>query len=145
MRDLVLDNILGKELIGIEEDGSVKELRLKFKEGVLRCYHLHYCCGAFVYLGKESSNLGVVAKASLESTHFLDKENYRELRKLSKDISCYLRPQELNNGDYTLTILKLIFLEGTNNTFKFFKKANSHYYKAVQLKWLTSNCKIKSR
>ena len=70
MQDLILDQILGKKLIEISED--TKQLRLKFTEGTLLCFHDQECCESFVYLGKKSNKLGVIANTNLKITRKLD-------------------------------------------------------------------------
>lgn len=135
MQDLILDKSFRKELIGIEE--NIKQLKLKFTEGVLLCYHDQQCCESFVYLGKKSNNLGVVVKTNLRVTKELGKKSWRNLEKFSKnvDLSSYLQLSNIENESYTVTILKLSFLDGTSNIFKFLGVSNGYYSEKVQFEW----------
>jgi len=135
MQDLILDQILGKELIEINE--STKQLRLKFTEGTLLCYHDQECCESFVYLGKKSNKLGVIANTNLKITRKLDKRDWRNLNKFSKniDLASYLRLNEIHTGSYTVTILNLYFLDGKDNTFKFLGASNGNYRETIQFEW----------
>lgn len=135
MQDLILDKSFRKELIGIEE--NIKQLKLKFTEGVLLCYHDQQCCESFVYLGKKSNNLGVVVKTNLRVNKELGKKSWRNLEKFSKnvDLSSYLQLSNIENESYTVTILKLSFLDGTSNIFKFLGVSNGYYSEKVQFEW----------
>ena len=138
MQDLILDGILGKELVGLDESKS--ELGLKFTEGTLLCYHNQECCESFVYLGKKSDKLGVVTDFKLNVTSELDKKSWKNLNKFSKDIdlASYLSLEELSIESYTLTTLTLSFMGGKNNTFKFLGVSNGYYNESVSFKWTDS-------
>lgn len=135
MQDLILDQILGKKLIEISED--TKQLRLKFTEGTLLCFHDQECCESFVYLGKKSNKLGVIANTNLKITRKLDKRDWRNLNKFSKNINLasYLELNEIHTGSYTVTILNLYFLDGTSNVFKFLGVSNGNYRENIQFEW----------
>lgn len=136
MQDLILDKTFRKELIGIEE--NTKQLKLKFTEGVLLCYHDQQSCELFVYLGKKSNNLGVVAKTSLRVNKKLYEKSWRSLEKFSKnvDLSSYLQLSNIENESHTVTTLKISFLDGTSNIFKFLGVSNGYYSEKVQFEWI---------
>lgn len=97
MQDLILDKTFRKEFIGIKE--NIKQLKLKFTEGILVCYHDQQCSELFVYLGKKSNNLEVVEKTNLAVTKKLCKKSWRSLEKFSKnvDLSSHVQLSNIEN------------------------------------------------
>ena len=116
MQDLILDQMVGKQLISFHE--AEDNLVLVFDTGNLVCYHEQDCCESVMYLNSTTDEVGVVKTYGLQEIDDSDDE----------DIDC---------SDYscTMTYLTLDFVSGESNTFIFRGESNGYYSEAISYRW----------
>jgi hypothetical protein len=124
MQDLILDQMIGKQLLsfnkiqGKESDytSTGAYLTLVFDTGTLDCYHEQECCENVAYLDSTTDQIGVVKSYNLqaESEIVNDEEGYSQ----------------------TMTYLTLHFESGESNTFSFQGESNGYYSESISYRWI---------
>ena len=125
MKDLILDEMIGKELdheVMFEEDECVelfKEIMLilKFSDlSSLRCFS-DDCCANVRLAYAPNNNLGVVTDWNIEVEEQRDMEIFEST---------------------TTTVLTLKFEDQTINTYTFIGESNGYYDESVHFEWTNS-------